>query len=447
MKKIFFALLILPVICFSQPNLNYVHSYPLGGPVNNVPLTVKNFQATVFPAPYPGTIAYFVGIDSVSGRNSNITIADFNNVDLRGPAVRLVRSRGWYNNPQPTLSGDIIGVLNAMGYKATKFNTTALASIAFRAAENFKDDSAGTYISFLTTAIGDTINVEKFRINSDGSLRASAYTAGFMRTDASGNIASSALNSSDITAAGGALSSTLANYPTTATVTSMLAAYVLKTDSGRATSNWVTGYSLNKVRDSLSGLISGFMSSTLASGNIFVGNGSNVATARTPSGDLTMNNTGVFILANTGVGAATYNFSTGSITVDTKGRITAAVTQSRTPAFPTRSLNTAFQPSTTTDVIVSYAVDIACTLTLTGGQTGTVVLEYADDSGISTNVKTVQSTANANTGTLTIGLSLTQTATASLSGVIPAGKWVRLRTVNTTGTPTFTYRSAAETPN
>lgn len=116
----------------------------------------------------------------------------------------------------------------------------------------------------------------------------------------------------------------------------------------------------------------------------------------------------------------------------------------RSFSYPTRSLNTAFQPSTSRDCFVSYSVDIACTLSLTTGQSGSVILEYADDSGITTNVKTVQSTANANTGTLAIGLALTQTATASLTGIIPTGKYVRLRTVNTTGTPTFTYRGSQE---
>ena len=116
----------------------------------------------------------------------------------------------------------------------------------------------------------------------------------------------------------------------------------------------------------------------------------------------------------------------------------------RTFTNPSRSLNSAFQISATQDVSVSYTVDVASTLTLTGGATGTVTLQYADDSGFTTNVKTVQSSVNGNTGTLTIGLSLTQTGTCSLSGVIPAGKYVKLVTANTAGTPTFTFRAAQE---
>lgn len=113
-------------------------------------------------------------------------------------------------------------------------------------------------------------------------------------------------------------------------------------------------------------------------------------------------------------------------------------------ANPSRSLNTAFQISGTKNALVSYSVDISCTMSLTSGQSGTVVLEYADDSSFTTNVKTVSMPKNTNSGSLTIGLALTQVNTASLSGVIPAAKYVRLRTVNNTGSPTFTLQNSQE---
>ena len=136
-----------------------------------------------------------------------------------------------------------------------------------------------------------------------------------------------------------------------------------------------------------------------------------------------------------------------NITVDSKGRITSAATgtpAARSFSSPTRSLNSCFQISSTRDAFVSYAVDIAATISLTTGQTGTETLQYSDDSGCSTNTITVNSTTNGNTGALTIGLNLTQTATGTISGIIPAGKWVKILTANTTGTPTFTFRSAQE---
>lgn len=111
---------------------------------------------------------------------------------------------------------------------------------------------------------------------------------------------------------------------------------------------------------------------------------------------------------------------------------------------PVRSLNTAFQISTTQNARVYYAVNIACTLNLTTGQSGSVVMEYADDSSFVMNDVIVQTSTNANTGTLAIGLALNQTVTSTVSGDIPAGKYVRLRTVNNTGTPTFTMGTAQE---
>lgn len=109
-----------------------------------------------------------------------------------------------------------------------------------------------------------------------------------------------------------------------------------------------------------------------------------------------------------------------------------------------RSLNSAFQISTTRDSLVSYSIDISTSVSLSGGAVGTIFLEYADNSGISTNVVEVGRFVNGNTGTLVIGLTLNQTATGTVSGMIPKGKYVRIRTANTTGTPTFNYRSGQE---
>lgn len=109
-----------------------------------------------------------------------------------------------------------------------------------------------------------------------------------------------------------------------------------------------------------------------------------------------------------------------------------------------RSLNTSYQISTTRNCLVSYSVDVSCSITLTTGQTGTVFLEYADNSAFTTNVVEVGRSVNGNGGLLTIGLNLIQDITSVLSGFIPSGKYVRLRTANTVGTPTFTYRSGQE---
>lgn len=105
-----------------------------------------------------------------------------------------------------------------------------------------------------------------------------------------------------------------------------------------------------------------------------------------------------------------------------------------------RSLNTAFQVSTTRDAVVSYSVDVSVASLLLAGAQGTVTLQYADNSGFTTNVKTVTGGTNATGGVLNVS----NVGTVNFMGMIPANKYVKLVTANTTGTPTFSYRTGQE---
>jgi hypothetical protein len=120
---------------------------------------------------------------------------------------------------------------------------------------------------------------------------------------------------------------------------------------------------------------------------------------------------------------------------------TVALTSSpRTFANPTRSLNTAFQISQGQDAQVCYPVDIAVTSLLLATTQGTVTLQYADNSAFTTNVVTVCSGTNSTGGVANV----TNTATVTLTGIIPAGKYVKVVTANTAGSPTFSIRAGQE---
>lgn len=119
------------------------------------------------------------------------------------------------------------------------------------------------------------------------------------------------------------------------------------------------------------------------------------------------------------------------------------------PASPsqssaTRTLNTAFQVSTTRNSQVVYSVSISNTVSLSGGSAGGVVLEIATNSGFTSGVQELSRVSNSNTGTLVIGLVLTDAVSQNLKGYVPAGYYVRLRTFNTVGTPTYGFVSGQE---
>lgn len=106
----------------------------------------------------------------------------------------------------------------------------------------------------------------------------------------------------------------------------------------------------------------------------------------------------------------------------------------------TRPLNTAFQLSATRPATVYYGVDVTVTALLVAGSRGTAVLEYADNAAMTTNL------VQAFSGTSGVGgvLNANTVQTVPLNAFIPAGKYVRIRTVNTAGSPTFAYSGGQE---
>lgn len=109
-----------------------------------------------------------------------------------------------------------------------------------------------------------------------------------------------------------------------------------------------------------------------------------------------------------------------------------------------RSLNSAFQISPSRNALVTYSVQITVTASISGGQNGDVILEIASDSGFTTNVQTLSASGLGQTYTLAVALQGVQPQTQPVSGFVPAGYFVRLRTVQNTGTPSFAYRFGQE---
>lgn len=106
-----------------------------------------------------------------------------------------------------------------------------------------------------------------------------------------------------------------------------------------------------------------------------------------------------------------------------------------------------FQLSSDRDAAVAYDVTVSSAVQIGVGTNvaGYVVLEVA-----ATNSATAgdwQEVARVGTGqniALALALSSTQTVTGTLASRVPAGYYARLRTVNTNGTPTYTYLNGQE---
>jgi hypothetical protein len=126
-----------------------------------------------------------------------------------------------------------------------------------------------------------------------------------------------------------------------------------------------------------------------------------------------------------------------------KPTIPTLVTPSQSSA--TRSFNTVFQVSSSRNAVVSYSGSITTTANITSGQDGSIILEMASDSGFTANVQQLAKMRNSQVYTLAVAIQGVQTITSTLSGFVPAGYYVRLRTVNTTGTPTYAYDMGQET--
>lgn len=106
---------------------------------------------------------------------------------------------------------------------------------------------------------------------------------------------------------------------------------------------------------------------------------------------------------------------------------------------------TGFQVSSTRDSVVTYSTKITTTATIAGGQEGYVVLEIAPtNSATAGDWKEVGRVTNGQALSLALTLQSIQPVSGILMGIVPAGYYVKIRSVNTTGTPAYSVLSGQE---
>jgi hypothetical protein len=191
------------------------------------------------------------------------------------------------------------------------------------------------------------------------------------------------------------------------------------------------------------------LSTTLADTKVFVGNGSNVATAVSMSGDAAIANTGAVTLAtvNASVGSFGSNTESPIIVLDAKGRATAATQITITPAAT----------SITGGAALTKVDDTNVTLTLGGSSTNALLKATSITVGWSGQLALARGGLNANLtasnggifySTSTAGAILAGTATARQmlqSGSSAAPAWSTSTWPATTTVNRILYSSATNT--
>lgn len=158
-----------------------------------------------------------------------------------------------------------------------------------------------------------------------------------------------------------------------------------------------------------------------------------------------------FLVGNDGnvPGPIRYLFGSGLSVSSADGNGNRTISVSASGAAPSQSSasrsigTTGWQISATRSAMVFYSVNVSGSVTLLGGAAGYVVLEIANNSGF-TGAQEIGRTPDGLTGTVVVGVGLNDVGGGQLCGFVPAGWYARLRSVNTTGTPTYSYLSGQE---
>lgn len=126
------------------------------------------------------------------------------------------------------------------------------------------------------------------------------------------------------------------------------------------------------------------------------------------------------------------------------------ISGSRSESVASRSIvsgtgATGFQPSATRDSLVYYSVSVSTTATIGGSSAGDVALEIAPTNSATAGDWIEKSrTGNSQTITLALVLQSVQVVKGQVSCFVPAGYYVKLRSITGAGSPTYTYISGQE---
>lgn len=129
-----------------------------------------------------------------------------------------------------------------------------------------------------------------------------------------------------------------------------------------------------------------------------------------------------------------------------KNKPAAAFTNNPTHSIiTTAAAANGFLLSSTRNAQVAYSVSITTTSTIGSAGAGYVVLEIcATNSATAGDWVEIGRATNSQTITLAAVLQSVQVASQSISGVVPAGYYVRLRSVASSGSPVFAFVSGQE---
>ena len=194
----------------------------IGTTYNGSQLVVAAQTSTNIASALTGTNVHIIGANS---SNNRITVDSFGGYS--GFSGRS--ARGTANAPSAIQANDLITQFTARGYGATGYGVDPTAIIGFYASENFTDSAKGTYLKFKTTPAGTTTAIDRLTIEDTGELIISHL----------GATNSLALNNPILIATSDANGFVQINMQNKSTGISASADYVVTTDDGDDTTNYI----------------------------------------------------------------------------------------------------------------------------------------------------------------------------------------------------------------